>query len=300
MRRFFARDARGPALAIRSAKNSGTSQGHAVDLNTISAIVPIERREEMGAWRPGTAWLAGGTWLFSEPQPDLDTLFDLSALNWTPLVMTSEALRVSATCTLADLNAFVPPLDYRAFDLIQVCCKALLGSFKVWNVATVGGNICLALPAAPMISLAVALEGEAVIWMPTGDERTMPVVDFVRDAQRTALAPGEVLRAIDLPVRAAKRLFAHRQVSLTPLGRSAALLIGTRDKTAFALTVTASTRRPFRLTFDQAPTPAQLADALTAAIARDMYHDDVHGRPEWRRHLTYSLAEEIRAELFEG
>ncbi len=32
------------------------------------------------AWRDGDAWLAGGTWLFSEPQPGVTRLLDLTAL----------------------------------------------------------------------------------------------------------------------------------------------------------------------------------------------------------------------------
>jgi len=32
-------------------------------------------------------------------------------------------------------------------------------------------------------------------------------------------------------------------------------------------------------------------------ITDDLYHDDVHGKPEWRKHMTLRLAEEIRIEL---
>ena len=270
-----------------------------MDLNTISAIVPLETRAGTSAWKPGSAWLAGGTWLFSEPQPSLDTLLDLSRLTWPPLVASEAGLQIAATCTLAELNAYMPAPGATALDLIPLCCNALLGSFKIWNMATVGGNICLALPAAPMIALTVALEGVAVIWMPDGGERSIPIVEFVRGSQETALEPGELLRAIDLPARMFSRRAVLRKASLTALGRSAALLIGTRDRDCFGLTITASTRRPIRLDFSRPPTPEQLADAIGNAVPPTLYHDDVHGRPSWRRHLTFVLAEEIRAELFE-
>jgi CO/xanthine dehydrogenase FAD-binding subunit len=271
-----------------------------LDLNTISAIRALRTRDELSAWKPGSSWLGGGTWLFSEPQPHLDTLLDLTSLGWEPLTVSENGLRIAATCTIAQLNAFTPPPEYRAGHLIEACCRSLLGSFKVWNVATVGGNICLTLPAAPMISLTAALDGIAVIWTPDGGERQMPMLDFVLGAQKTALKPGEILRAVDLPRHALKRQGVHRQVSLTTLGRSAALLIGTRDRDAFDLTVSASTKRPVRIAFPVPPTREALTDAITAAIPFDLYHDDLHGRPDWRRHLTYLLAEEIRAELFEG
>jgi hypothetical protein len=40
-----------------------------------------------------------------------------------------------------------------------------------------------------------------------------------------------------------------------------------------------------------------LRDAVTQRIPDALYHNDVHGKPEWRKHMTLQLAEEIRAEL---
>ena len=45
------------------------------------------------------------------------------------------------------------------------------------------------------------------------------------------------------------------------------------------------------------PDAAGPASALEEAIPDGLYHDDIHGLPEWRRDMTYRLAEEIRAEL---
>ncbi|BAS10978.1 molybdopterin dehydrogenase FAD-binding [Arthrobacter sp. Hiyo4] len=45
--------------------------------------------------------------------------------------------------------------------------------------------------------------------------------------------------------------------------------------------------------------PAALAAAVGKAIPAELYHDDIHGLPEWRRDMTLRLAEEIRAELLE-
>ena len=82
------------------------------------------------------------------------------------------------------------------------------------------------------------------------------------------------------------------------MGRSAALLIGSiAHDGAFALTVTASTRRPIKLLFKKMPYPAELHDAILQAIPEDLYHDDVHGKPFWRKHMTLRLASEIRDQL---
>jgi len=53
-----------------------------MDLNTIKKLERPTSAGEITSWREGNAWLAGGTWLFSEPQPKLDTLIDLEGLNW--------------------------------------------------------------------------------------------------------------------------------------------------------------------------------------------------------------------------
>ena len=114
----------------------------------------------------------------------------------------------------------------------------------------------------------------------------------------TRCGAGELLRQIDLPAAALKRRAAFRKISLTPLGGSAALLIGTvAADGAFVLTVTASTPRPVQLAFAGIPSPDDLGRALDAMIPAGLYYDDVHGRPDWRRHVTRDLAQDIRAEL---
>ncbi len=267
-----------------------------MDLNTISDIFVPASIDEIPVMRTGDAFLAGGTWLFSEPQPGLSRLVDLTRMGWTPLRVTAAGLEIAATCTIATLAAFEPPPDWVAGPLIVQCCRALLGSFKIWNMATVGGNICMGLPAGPMTSLCTALEGACVIWAPGGEERRMQVKDFVLGPQHNALRAGEFLRRIEIPLAALKTRTAFRQISLSPLGRSGALLIGTLGE-GFALTVTASTRRPVRMAFESLPDADELAARIAAEIPDSLYYDDVHGRPEWRRHMTYVFAEDIRREL---
>jgi hypothetical protein len=95
-----------------------------------------------------------------------------------------------------------------------------------------------------------------------------------------------------------KRRSAFRQISLAPVGRSAALLIGSHDSAgALKLTVTASTVRPILLSFPKPPDAGALRTAITEEITDDLYHTDIHGKPLWRKHMTLRLAEEIRAEL---
>lgn len=267
-----------------------------MDLPEIRALLRPCARDELPAVAEGAAWLAGGTWLFSEPQPGLRTLVDLAGLGWPALEPSAAGLRIGATCTLAALDAFEAPADWRAAPLFPACCRALLGSFKVHAVATVGGNLCLALPAAPMLALCVALDGTARLWRPDGTERSVPMAAFATGPQRTVLAPGELLRHVDLPAAALRRRAAVRQASLTTHGRSAALLVATIGPDGFALTITASTTRPVHAAWPEPPTPAALDDHV-ASLAPDLWFDDVHGAPAWRRHMTRRLAAELHGEL---
>lgn len=257
-----------------------------MDLNT---VLEISDGRTYTGWEPGDAWLAGGTYLFSEPQPHLRRLVDLSRMGWEPLVTQPDgSLEIAATCTVARLAAHPAPL-------FEQCARAFLASFKIWNVATVGGNLCNALPAGPMISLTAALDGRCQLRAPDGAHRELPVTDFVLGAGHNALLPGELLRSVTLPAAALRRRTAFRQASLSTLGRSAVLVIGTRaDDGATDLTITAATPRPVRLTF---PAPPSGADVHAAVAELDDWFDDVHGDPAWRRHLTFRFAEEIRTEL---
>jgi CO/xanthine dehydrogenase FAD-binding subunit len=270
-----------------------------MDLNSITAIARPRRRAELPAWSAGDAWLAGGTWLFSEPQLKVSRLIDIADLGWPALEVSEHGLRIAATCKIAELDGMTFPSHWAAAPLVDQCCRSFLASFKIWNMATVGGNICMALPAGPMISLTSALDGVCTIWTPEGDERRIAVADFVLAPQRNALKPGELLRAIDLPLSSLRRRTAFRQISLSPLGRSGALVIGTLspEDGSFALTVTAATPRPIRLSFSNVPSYAALRQKLETDILRENYYNDIHGAPAWRRHVTLQFAEEIRGEL---
>ena len=269
-----------------------------MDLNTITEVAHPTTRAQLPVWTAGDAWLAGGTWLFSEPQHHLTRLIDLTDFKWPALTIGKTGLTIAATCTVAQLDAVACPSEWIASPLINQCCRAFLASFKIWKTATVGGNLCMSLPAGPMIALTAALDGICTIWKADGSEQKIRVIDFVTGNQCNVLAPGDLLRSIDIPLAALRQRAAFRQISLTPVGRSAALLIGSvSSEGALALTVTASTARPVQLCFADIPRADELHEAILHGIPDGLYHNDVHGKPEWRKHMTLRLAQEIRAEL---
>ena len=150
-----------------------------------------------------------------------------------------------------------------------------------------------------MISLTTALEGVYTLWPRDAEPRKVAAIDFVTGNHQNVLRPGELLRSIHLPAKALSKRFAFRRASLTHLGRSAIIVIGTQSPGGcdLLLTVTAATVRPVQLRFDRVPSTSALREALDAAIPDADYFDDVHGAAHYKRHLTYYFAEQIRAEL---
>ncbi|MFF2193670.1 FAD binding domain-containing protein [Streptomyces sp. NPDC058157] len=268
-----------------------------MDLNTVLDVRDARRREP---WRPGDAFLGGGTYLFSEPQPHVRRLVDLSRMGWPPLSWQPDgSLDIAATCTITELSRFGRTLPATAAPLFEQCCRAFLASFKIWNMATVGGNLCNALPAGPVISLTAALDGTVLLQGQDGATRRMPVTEFIRGAGVKDLRDGEMLRSVRLPARALEARTAFRQASLYGLGRSGSLVIGAADPQdgSLAVTVSAATTRPFRFWFALPPTAAELREAIDSAVRPGEWFDDIHGLPEWRRHMALLQAEQVRREL---
>ena len=267
-----------------------------MDLTTVTEVLVARDRSDLADPRPGDAFLAGGTALFGDADDSLRRLVDLTELDWPPLMVRPDGLHIAATCTVAELRAFQPPLEWANLaGLVADCCDAFLASFKIWNRSTVGGNLCVSYPAGSMISLTAAADGRVVVWRPDGSGYELPVTEFVVGDTLNVLQPGEVLREIVLPDAALRATFAIRKLALAPLGRSSAVLIGRTDGDAVVLTVSASTSRPYTLRLPRGPVP-DLVERIDAVVAGH-WVDDVYGAAPWRRHITGVLAVEILQEL---
>lgn len=266
-----------------------------MDLHTVSSYRTAAAPGDL-TLAPGEHFLGGGTWLFSEPQDDVTGLVDLSGMGWPDWELTDGGgLRVGATCTVAELARIPARPEWCAHPLIAQCAQALLASFKVWNSATVGGNICRSFAAAAMISLCAALDGVAELWAADGSRRHVPVADIPTGNGTNILAAGELLRAVELPAAALAGRTGFRKIALNAVGRSGAVLTGRLDPGGGAVfTVTAATSRPAVLRYPRLPAAGELqADAA----ALTTYYTDPLGAADWRRQVSVVLLEEIRQEL---
>jgi CO/xanthine dehydrogenase FAD-binding subunit len=253
-----------------------------MDLIGVTAIREPRTRTEI-ALGPRDRPIGGGTWLYSEPQTGFDTIVDLTALGWPAVEETDDALTLAATARLREVHA-LRSREWAAAPLFGQCVEALLASWKVWNVATIGGNLCFGVPASAMVSLTTALDASLTIWGPDHD-RVVPAADFVLGPRMLALRPGEVLRSIAFPRRALESRTAIRTIALADLGRSGVVVIGRRGPDGLAISVTAATARPHVLR-----DPREV-DAI------DDWHDDAHGDPDWREAMTRRFVAEVAEEL---
>ena len=81
-----------------------------------------------------------------------------------------------------------------------------VANIRVRNVGTLGGNLCFSDPHSDPATFLLALDAEAE-W---ADRRT-PLREFLVGPYETALAPGELLRAVRIPLPAPDTRIVHRK-----------------------------------------------------------------------------------------
>ena len=147
-----------------------------------------------------------------------------------------------------------------------------------------------------MVSLCVALDGTALIWTPDGGERRLPVELLITGNGTNNLAPGEVLRAVDIPEHALRARTGFRKIALAALGRSGAVLTGRVDEDRQAVfTITAATLWPNVLRYPEAA--RRRHPGAGCRCGRRLSTPTRWGPADWRRQVSAVLLEEIRQEL---
>jgi carbon-monoxide dehydrogenase medium subunit len=106
-----------------------------------------------------------------------------------------QGLRLGALTTIRGLETSVEL--QRKYPVISQAASQL-GSVAIRNVATVGGNLCNALPSAETSQALLALSAQVRVVGP-GGERTIPLEGFFTGVGKTLLQPDEILLEILVP-----------------------------------------------------------------------------------------------------
>ena len=142
--------------------------------------------------------------------------------------------------------------------LLADACRTI-GSKAIRNIATIGGNICNASPAADAATALLALGAEVKLVSVQG-ERSMALKDFFTGPGQTVLKPDELVKEIILPIHNGNSRWGWQKV-----GQRKADVIGIATA-AVSLKLEDGTCRDARIALGAvAPTPL-LADKASAML----------------------------------
>ncbi len=148
-------------------------------------------------------YLAGGQSLLAALNFRLDepsTLIDIGPIaQLRGVTLTQNRLRIGALTCHADV--LTNPLIAHHLPLMTQA-MGYVAHPAIRNRGTFGGSIALADPAAEMPACCLALGAAMVVHGPSG-ERVISADDFFLGLYETALAPGELLVAVEIPLPAA-------------------------------------------------------------------------------------------------
>lgn len=157
--------------------------------------------EALAAVAGGAQVIAGGTdWFPARGDHVGDvSLVDVMGLpGWGDITATDAGWTIGAGVTWADIiRTELPP----CFDALKAAAREV-GSVQIQNAGTVVGNLCNASPAADGVPPLLALDAEVGVVSGKGSRR-MPLADFITGPRKTALAAGEIVSAIHIPVQTA-------------------------------------------------------------------------------------------------
>jgi xanthine dehydrogenase small subunit len=147
---------------------------------------------------PDACLLAGctdvGLWVTKQYR-DLDTLIYVGAVEeLRRLEATETHLEIGAAVTYSDAMV---ALGARWPDFGELIRR--LGSVQIRNSGTIGGNIANASPIGDSMPALIALGAHVVLRKGTA-QRSLPLEDFFLDYRKTALARGEFLELIRVPL----------------------------------------------------------------------------------------------------
>lgn len=152
---------------------------------------------------PGAVPLAGGTDLLIHIRAGVKSprhLVDLSGLGLSYVCQDNGLVKIGAMTTFQEILES----DIVRRDLACLAESAAeIGAVQTRNMATVGGNICSAVPSADSAPPLLVLDAQVKLAGCQG-ERVLPLNRFFSGPKKNVLQPGEFLVEIQVPVPPAR------------------------------------------------------------------------------------------------
>lgn len=249
---------------------------------------------------PHSKVIAGGTDLLLELQQGrhapVKTLVDLAQIaELQRLEVLEHTLWVGAGVPLNRLVAWQPTQRF-ATALFEAA--ALIGGPQVRNVATLGGNVAHALPAADGAIALLALDAEVILATAEG-QRTQPLLACYAGPGKTALQRTEIIVAFHVPQSKKGEASAFRRV-MRPQGVAIAIQnmgiwLRREDETIADIRIAVGPAGPTPLRArhteetlrGKPPTEENLAEAEKALLSEARFRTSPHrATADYRTHLA--------------
>jgi len=160
--------------------------------------------------------IAGGTDLLVDKPSEVECLVDISDLNLDYIRKDGDGINVGAAATF-DLIESSPILSSEPYRVVSEAAS-MIATPTVRNMATIGGNICNASPAADLPLALMVLDSTVKIVGLSGS-KILPIGDFFKDVNKTILGADELLVEVHIPLSsknsgAAFLKLRHHQTSI--------------------------------------------------------------------------------------
>ena len=211
-----------------------------------------------------------------------------------------EGLRIGASVPFGELEAS-PEVASRYPALVEAI--KVIGSLQLRNLATIGGNLCNASPAADSAPALLATHATATYVNGAGGPSTIPVEQFFVGPGRSIVGATGLLLGVDVPEPASMtgscfQRFTPRDAMDIAIASACSQVTlepgtGRMDDVAIALGAVAPTPmragRAEEALLGREPTPELLAQASTLAAGECSPIDDIRGSASYRRSLVEVL-----------
>ena len=166
-------------------------------INYMKPTSVVEATKLLGEYAEKARLIAGGTDILVERDPGIQVLIDATGLGLEYIKSDDKEITIGAATTFNEIEKS-PILAKSPYGILVEAAKQI-GTPQIRNVATIGGNICSAVPSADSVPPLLALDATVLI---SGYEyrRSMNIADFFLNVRRNALKKGEMLIEIRIPV----------------------------------------------------------------------------------------------------
>jgi carbon-monoxide dehydrogenase medium subunit len=231
-------------------------------------------------------------------------LIDISRVADLKGIEIKESIRFGALCTHGQILA-----SEALHDILPVmrATADLIADPLVRNRGTIGGALANADPAADWPAVVIALGGELEL-VSAGGSRRIPARDFFLGVMATALAEGEILTAIHIPLpgpldRSGYRKIRHPASGYAVVGVAARVVLDRGRIAAATIGITGAASAPFEslaagaYLAGQSVSSETIAQAASIAAQEVDYLADTYASADYRRHLVVTEATRLLISL---